>query len=133
MDHVTIFNSRPMPHQRWSFLWQKIGNGWKLLAVVTKSFVLNVTGLLDPTLKSIDKMRLRQLSIPSAIYIFKVSKKQTRTTCQIYSKVVIKTSERHLVLLLLTLNIFVFIVCIYFAMINMFKIQMKRMATLQTT
>ena len=44
--------------------------------------------------------------IPSAIYIFKVSKKHTRRMCQIYSKLVIKTPEQHLVLLLLTLNIF---------------------------
>ena len=37
---------------------------------------LNVTGLLDSTLKRIDKLRLvRQYSIPSAIYMFKVSKK----------------------------------------------------------
>ena len=32
-------------------------------------------GLLDLTLKCIDKFRLRQLSIPSNIYVFKVSKK----------------------------------------------------------
>ena len=44
--------------------------------------------------------------IPSAIYIFKVSKKHTRRMCQIYSKLVIKTPEQHLVLLLLTLNTF---------------------------
>ena len=37
---------------------------------------LNVTGLLDSTLKRIDKLRLvRQYSIPSTIYMFKVSKK----------------------------------------------------------
>ena len=40
--------------------WQKLGNdwewlGWKLLlTVVTYSFVLNVTGYLDPTLKCTD-------------------------------------------------------------------------------
>ena len=38
-----------------------------------------VTGLQDLTLKDIDKFRLRQQSILSAIYIFKVSKKYTRT------------------------------------------------------
>ena len=39
----------------------KIGNSWELLeTVVTESFVLNATGLLDPTLKLIDKFRLRQ-------------------------------------------------------------------------
>ena len=38
-----------------------MGNGRKLLmTVVTESFVLNVTGLVDWTLKHIDKFRLRQ-------------------------------------------------------------------------
>ena len=37
------------------------GNSWELvLTVVAESFVLNVTGVLDPTLKGIDKFRLRQ-------------------------------------------------------------------------
>ena len=48
VDHVTIFSSRPMQHLRRSFV-TKMGNSWKLLlTVVTESFVLNVTGLLDP-------------------------------------------------------------------------------------
>ena len=39
----------------------KNGNSWELLlTVVTESFVLNETGLLDPTLKGIEKFRLRQ-------------------------------------------------------------------------
>ena len=34
----------------------KIGNSWKrLLTVVTENFVLNVTGLLDPIMKHVDK------------------------------------------------------------------------------
>ena len=54
VNHVTISSSNSMPHLRWSTLWQKIGNSWKLLeTIVTESFVLNVTGLLDPTLKLI--------------------------------------------------------------------------------
>ena len=59
---VTIFNSSPMKHLRWSSFWQKIHNGWKLLlSDVTKSFVLNKTGFLDPTLKyDVDKFRSRQ-------------------------------------------------------------------------
>ena len=37
------------------------GNSWELvLTVVTEHSVLNVTGLLDPTPKHIDKLRLRQ-------------------------------------------------------------------------
>ena len=48
MDHVTILSSRPMEHLRRSFV-TNIGNSWKLLlTVVTVSFVLNVTRLLDP-------------------------------------------------------------------------------------
>ena len=31
VDYVTIFNSSPVQHLRWSSLWQKNGNGWKLL------------------------------------------------------------------------------------------------------
>ena len=53
VDHVTIFNSSPVQHLRWSSLSQKIGNDWKLLLAV-------VTRLLDLTLKYIDKFRLRQ-------------------------------------------------------------------------
>ena len=55
VGHVKICNynmqySSPMQHLRWSTLWQKLGNGWKLLLTV----VLNVTGFLDLTLKCID-------------------------------------------------------------------------------
>ena len=51
--NLTIKSSLMWP-LRWSSLWQNIGNGWKLLlTVVTKSFILHVTGLLDLTLKSI--------------------------------------------------------------------------------
>ena len=71
-----------------------------------KNIFLNVIGLLDLTLKHIDKFRLRQKSIPSGNYMFKVSKKYTITACQIYSKLTLKAPERRLVFLLLTLNIF---------------------------
>ena len=85
---------------------------------VTQSFILNVTGLLDPTLKHIGNFNLRQI-IPFAFFMFKASKKNkhphTRTTCQIYSK--LKAAEwtsgasivnfehiLHFILLLLLLN-----------------------------
>ena len=56
VDHVTIFSSNPMEHRMWSS-----GNSWKLLlTVVTESFVLNVTGLLSPTLKHVDTFSLSQ-------------------------------------------------------------------------
>ena len=71
-----------------------------------KNIFLNVTGLLDLTLKHIDKFRQRQKSIPSGKYMFKVSKKNTIIACQIYSKLTLKAPERRLVFLLLTLNIF---------------------------
>ena len=45
--------------------------------------------------------------------MFKVSKKHTKTTCQIYQKLAIKTPERHLILLLLIL---------YFALYSTVKI-----------
>ena len=68
-----------------------------------------MTGLLCPTLKRIDKFRV--------ICLFKINKRNTRTTFQICSKIK-KTPERHnkdtgtilltfvLVFLLLSLNIF---------------------------
>ena len=55
-----------------------------LLPVVTESFVLSVTGVLDLTLKHIGKFRLRQRSIPYDSYMFKL--KKTLETCQMYSK-----------------------------------------------
>ena len=78
------------------FLVTKNGNSWELLLTVfTESFVLHVTGLLNPTLKCWDKFRLRQESIPSV----QSQQKNTRATCQIYSKSTIKTPERCLVFL----------------------------------
>ena len=46
------------------------------------------------------------IMFPAGIYLFKVSNRNTRTRCEICSKLTIKASERHLVLvfLLLTLN-----------------------------
>ena len=60
---------------------------------VTQSFILNVTGLLDPTLKCIDKFTLMPFTCSK-------SAKNTRSTCQINSKLTIKTPEGRLVLLL---------------------------------
>ena len=52
-------------------------NSWQLLlTVATDSFVLNVIGLLDSTLNSINKLRLRKESILFSIYLLKVSKKK---------------------------------------------------------
>ena len=56
--------------------------------------MLNMAGFLDPTLKCIDKFRLTQWIIASAIYMSKVSKKNTKTTCQIYLKLTIKTPRQ---------------------------------------
>ena len=92
VDYVTIFNSNLMQHLRGTLF--------------DKNIFLNVTGLLDLTLKHIDKFRQRQKSIPSGKYMFKVSKKNTIIACQIYSKLTLKAPERRLVFLLLTLNIF---------------------------
>ena len=53
MDNIKIFNSSFMQHLKMElFVTKKIGNNWKLLlTVATYSFVLNVTELLDLTLK----------------------------------------------------------------------------------
>ena len=70
-----------MQHLRWSSLWQKMGKNWKLLlTVVTKSFILNMAGLLDPILAHIDKFRLQQWSVPCGIHMFKLSKEETKHT-----------------------------------------------------
>ena len=72
MDHVTIFSTSSMKNLRWSSLWQNLGDCWKLpFTVVTESFVLNVEGLLDPTLKNIDKFRLnRALTFQKKLFYF---------------------------------------------------------------
>ena len=41
------------------FKMAKNGGNWELLLTVTEKFVLNVTGLLGPSLNRIDKFRLR--------------------------------------------------------------------------
>ena len=56
-----------------------------------------------------------QTSIPGGIYLLKVNNGNTRTRCEIFSKLMIKTPERHaigivLVFLLLTLKAY-FIPC----------------------
>ena len=37
--------------------------------------------------------KLRKVALPSGIYLFKVSNGNTRTICEIYSKLTIKTPE----------------------------------------
>ena len=61
-------------------------------------------------LKHIDKFRLRQESILSSNYMFKV-RKINRTIYQIYEKLTIKTPEQRLLFLFLTLNIFPTLFC----------------------
>ena len=58
------------------------------------------TSLLNHLNMALDKFRLRQWNIPSTIHMFKISKIHTRTMCQIYSKLLLKSPEWHLVLLL---------------------------------
>ena len=91
-------------------LRQEIHNGQKVLLTV-------VTQLLNPTLKCIDNFRLRQLSIPSAIYMFKVSKKQQSNilnTFKVNNKYTRTASDAsfvnfehlsHIILLLILLNL----------------------------
>ena len=58
------------------------------------------TSLLNHLNMALYKFRLRQWNILSTIHMFKVSKIHTRTMCQIYSKLLLKSPEWHLVLLL---------------------------------
>ena len=51
---------------------------------------------------------------PVSIYLLKVNKRNTRTRCEICSKLTIKMPERILVSLLLTLNIFHFLFKCFF-------------------
>ena len=60
----------------------KNGNSWELLlTVVTDSFVLNVTGLLDPTLKGVDKFKLRCSRYSNKVFypVFTCSKSAIKT------------------------------------------------------
>ena len=92
---ITIFSSSPVQYLRWSSLWQKIGNSCKLLlTVTTKSFVLDVTGLLGPTLKHIHKIYIKaieyliphlhiqtqQINTKNTSNILKFNNKDTRKT-----------------------------------------------------
>ena len=58
------------------------------------------TSLLNHLNMALYKFRLRQWNILSTTHMFKVSKIHTRTMCQIYSKLLLKSPEWHLVLLL---------------------------------
>ena len=99
------------------FVTKKTGNGWKLLLTVA-TWIMLLTWQLD--LKYIDQFRLRQLSIPSTIYMFKVSKitqkskNKTLEQCQYIFKVNNKEPEQRLVPLLLTLNIFLTLFYCYY-------------------
>ena len=78
-----------MKHLRWSSLYQKIGNSWKLLLYVnTERFVLNVTGLLDPTLIRAIKYSIQLLHVQT--------QQKTLETSQLSSKLTIKTPEQRM-------------------------------------
>ena len=76
LDFLWIMSQHSNQH---GAVWQRIGNGWKLLlAIVALSFIITMRGLWTArylTLKCIDRFRSRQWSIPYAIYVFKVRKK----------------------------------------------------------
>ena len=69
---VTIFSTSPIQRLRWSSLLQKTDNSWKLLlTVATESFVLNVTVLLDLTLKHVAEFCLKSGShLPKKMFYF---------------------------------------------------------------
>ena len=66
-----------------------------LMTFAIESFVLNVTGLLEWTLKHIDKCRIGQ-----------TRQKNIKTKYQMYSNLTINSPEKCHLLLLLILNIF---------------------------
>ena len=103
VDHVTIFNSSSMQHLRWS----------KWLETVVGSCYIEICHKYESVPRSDSEMhrsvqfRSVQAIKYSICYLnLQSQQKHTRPMCQIYSKLVIDTPERHLVLLLLTLNIF---------------------------
>ena len=52
---------------------------WQKMVIAGKeSFLLNVTGLLDPSLKDIDKFRLRQYSIQCSFNILSVTEQKEK-------------------------------------------------------
>ena len=103
---------------RWSSLWQKIWNGWKLfLTVATESFILYVAGFLELT-QGIDNFRLRQVFHPAITCSnTKKKKKKTLKMCHLYPKLTWKTPGR-LLLLLSTLNTFCTLFYCYYCWIR---------------
>ena len=113
-SHYSV-SSSSMQDLRWSSLWQKIWNGWKLfLTVATESFILYVAGFLELT-QGIDNFRLRQVFHPAITCSNTKKKKNTKNVSSI-SKVNMKDTRTsvasivnsehilHFILLLLLLN-----------------------------
>ena len=108
-------SSSSMQDLRWSSLWQKIWNSWKLfLTVATESFILHVAGFLELT-QGIDNFRLRQKYSIQQLHVQIQQKKNTKNVSSI-SKVNMKDTRTsvasivnsdhilHFILLLLLLN-----------------------------
>ena len=107
-------SSSSMQDLRWSSLWQKIWNGWKLfLTVATESFILYVAGFLELT-EGTDNLGLRQKYSIQQLHV-QIQQKNTKNVSSI-SKVNMKDTRTsvasivnseyilHFVLLLLLLN-----------------------------
>ena len=106
VDYVTIFNSSPMRQLRQ--LRQQLRQLIQALCnelFVTKLISLNVTELLDLTLKH-NKNQIKAIKYSIPQLHAHSQQRNTTTRCQIHSKLTIKTPEQNQVFLLLTLNIF---------------------------
>ena len=66
----------------------KIVNNWEPLIIIIKNSIFGVRQTPECTCQYLHS------SLPACIYLFKVSNRNTRTRCQICSKLTIKTTER---------------------------------------
>ena len=84
--------------------FSKIVNSFYLLNIFVKSSIY--LHAIRQVKSKVTKIMLIRISYPIGIYLLKVNNRNTRATCEICSKLAIKTPERRHPTLLLTLNIF---------------------------
>ena len=105
-------SSSSMQDLRWSSLWQKIWNGWKLfLTVATESFILYVAGFLELT-QGIDNFRLRQKYSIQQLHV-QIQQKKTLKMCHLYPRLTWKTPGRLLLLLSILNTFYTLFYCYY--------------------
>ena len=92
---VAMFSSSPMQHLRWSSMWPKKGNSWKLLlTVVTESLSLKINFNFHPAFTSWNTGKNKQTNKQTNNKTTTTTTIATLEMCQIYSKLTTKIPER---------------------------------------